>query len=73
VTLAGAHVHGQIDGDVITRAGSVQKHNVVQDKNSDSVVAAKKKGPECFRCHKTRHCINDVKQIFVIVVRVPNM
>jgi hypothetical protein len=63
VTTAGVTVQGSTHGDIAIGAGSVHNHNVAQNQSTESglAIAAKKKGPECFRCHKTGHCINDCK------------
>ncbi|XP_051214965.1 uncharacterized protein [Lolium perenne] len=55
----GVLVQGGAPAERNTGAGLSQ--NTVPNMTSDLALAAaaKKKGPECFRCHKTGHCIND--------------
>jgi hypothetical protein len=57
---AGVHGRGGTQADGNLGAGSGYSLNLTQNQVTDALVAAaKKKGPECFRCHKTGHCIND--------------
>jgi hypothetical protein len=60
--MAGVNMQRLTHADSNVGAGSIS-HNATQNHSDELAlaVAAKKKGPECFRCHKTGHCINDCK------------
>jgi hypothetical protein len=59
--MAGASGQGQPQRDMSFGSEPVHTHDASHDQSTESVLAMKKKGTECFRCHKTGHCINDCK------------